>query len=145
MSGLTVVLTGATGFIGSAVLRELRRRRARHGLVIHTVGRRPPARPRAGERWTRADLAEPGTLAGVCAGADVLLHLASLIGPDEERCAAVNTAGSAALMAQATRAGVGRIVHLSTAAVYGEGPHRGIAVGEVQPAPLSPASRTRLA
>ncbi|MFB6845055.1 NAD-dependent epimerase/dehydratase family protein [Streptomyces sp. NPDC056373] len=38
-----------------------------------------------------------------------------------------------------------RIVHLSTAAVYGPGPHRGITVDEIDPVPVSPASRTRLA
>ncbi|HEV7626249.1 MAG TPA: NAD-dependent epimerase/dehydratase family protein, partial [Streptomyces sp.] len=51
----------------------------------------------------------------------------------------------AALMEEAARAGVRRIVHLSTTAVYGRGPHRGAAVGELDPAPGSPASRTRLA
>jgi nucleoside-diphosphate-sugar epimerase len=36
-------------------------------------------------------------------------------------------------------------VCLSTAAVYGPGPHRGVDVDEVPPAPVSAASRTRLA
>jgi nucleoside-diphosphate-sugar epimerase len=81
----------------------------------------------------------------VCEGADVLLHLASYIGPDEGMCEAVNAGGSAALMEEAVRAGVGRIVSLSTAAVYGVGPHRGIGVNEVDPVPASVVSRTRLA
>jgi nucleoside-diphosphate-sugar epimerase len=48
-------------------------------------------------------------------------------------------------MREAERAGVERIVSLSTTAVYGRGPHRGAAVGELQPDPGSPASRSRLA
>ncbi|MFC5877345.1 hypothetical protein ACFP74_07335, partial [Streptomyces virginiae] len=38
-----------------------------------------------------------------------------------------------------------RIVHLSTCAVYGPRPHRGAYVGELAPAPVSPASSSRLA
>ncbi|MEV5597007.1 NAD-dependent epimerase/dehydratase family protein [Streptomyces sp. NPDC052496] len=95
--------------------------------------------------WFAADLADPASLRGVCEGADVLLHLASDIGRDEERCELVNVRGTAALVDEAVRAGVGRIVHLSTAAVYGAGPHAGLDVDEVRPEPVSPASRTRLA
>ncbi|MEU2282465.1 NAD(P)-dependent oxidoreductase [Streptomyces sp. NPDC013178] len=152
MKPVRVVLTGATGFIGSGVLRELLRQRGGSGtragrrLCIRVVGRRPPqtADSTAAE-WVRADLARPETLHGVCRGADVLLHMAAAIGSDEAECVAINQHGTAALMEEAVRAGTGRIVHLSTSAVYGPGPHRGIAVDEVTPAPASAVSRTRLA
>ncbi|MFI5621317.1 NAD-dependent epimerase/dehydratase family protein [Streptomyces sp. NPDC051567] len=143
-----VALTGATGFIGSAVLAELARIRdaTEPGAVhVRVLGRRPPWVPGQADEWYPVDLTDPRSLRGACADADVLVHLASLLGPDERRCAAVNVEGTAALMAQARRSGTGRIVHLSTSAVYGPGPHRGIAVDAVTPAPVSPASRTRLA
>ncbi|MET8753092.1 NAD-dependent epimerase/dehydratase family protein [Streptomyces sp. NPDC004667] len=137
------MLTGATGFIGAAVLGELGRR---GDVSVRAVGRRAPGTGAGGAtEWVPADLARPGSLAGTCEGADVLLHLAGVVSPDEALCETVNVRGTAALMAEAVRAGTGRVVHLSTAAVYGPGPHRGAAVGELVPAPVSATSRTRLA
>ncbi|MGK5497854.1 NAD-dependent epimerase/dehydratase family protein [Streptomyces sp. URMC 125] len=144
-----IAVTGGTGFIGSAVLRELARRGEDGGgirPVVRAVGRRPPGGADTPvEEWVPADLADPGTLRGACDGMDVLLHLAVSLGPDEAQCEAVNVRGTAALAEEAKRAGVGRIVHLSTAAVYGPGPHRGIAVDGVEPRPVSAVSRSRLA
>ena len=141
MSAPRIVLTGATGFIGSAVLRELAGRAGRvRALARRDAGSRPP-----GVEWVRGDLSAPDSLRGICDGADVLLHLASCVGSDADRCAAINERGSAAIAAEAVRAGVPRLVSLSTTAVYGPGPHAGLDVDEVPPAPVSPASRTRLA
>lgn len=142
-----VVLTGATGFIGSATLAELARIRDEEGepLTLRAVGRQAPALSGGADEWIPADLADHRSLHGVCEGADIVLHLAALIGSDERQCATVNVGGTAALMDQARAVGVGRIVHLSTSAVYGTGPHRGIMVDQVRPAPVSGVSRTRLA
>ncbi|MFF5935694.1 NAD-dependent epimerase/dehydratase family protein [Streptomyces sp. NPDC012508] len=148
---LRVVLTGATGFVGSRVLHELAAsaRETGHELSIRALGR--PASVSAsssafpGVTWVPVDLTDRASLRGVAGGADVLIHLASRISGDEGQCAAVNIQGTAGLVDAAVRWGVDRIVHLSTAAVYGPGPHRGIAVDEIAPAPVSPASRTRLA
>ncbi|MFI9366032.1 NAD-dependent epimerase/dehydratase family protein [Kitasatospora sp. NPDC053057] len=135
----TVALTGATGFIGSAVRAAL----AARGVPVRALVRGEPAMD-GHTAWVRGDLADRAALAELCAGAGVLLHLASLVGGGAEECAAVNDRGTAAVMAEATRAGIRRIVHLSTTAVYGEGPHAGIGVDEVPTTPLSEASRTRL-
>ncbi|MFF7994008.1 NAD-dependent epimerase/dehydratase family protein [Kitasatospora xanthocidica] len=135
-----VALTGATGFIGSGVLADLTAR----GVRVRALARRVPEPTAPGTAWVPGDLAAGAGLAELCEGADVLVHLASRVDGCAEECEAANVRGTAALMAAATRAGVGRIVHLSTTAVYGEGPHAGITEDEVPPAPLSEASRTRL-
>ncbi|WP_329563712.1 NAD-dependent epimerase/dehydratase family protein [Kitasatospora sp. NBC_01266] len=139
---MRATVLGATGFVGGAVIGELLRR----GVEVRTAGRRPPrdAGP-GGAEWVYADLRDPGSLHGVCEGSEVLLQLASYVGPDEEMCRAVNELGTNAAVAEARRAGTGHVVLLSTTAVYGAGPHSGIAVHGVEARPVSPASRTRLA
>ncbi|MEU7102842.1 NAD(P)-dependent oxidoreductase [Streptomyces longwoodensis] len=160
-SGGTVVITGATGFIGGAVLGALLRGGGtgdggadgdgddgsdRSGVPrVRALARRIPAEPRDAVEWVRGDVSDPASLRGLCEGATAVLHLASYVGSDEALGEAVNVAGTRAVMAEAARAGVPRVVHLSTAAVYGTGPHRGITVDEVPPEPVSAASRTRLA
>ncbi|MFS8201123.1 NAD-dependent epimerase/dehydratase family protein [Streptomyces sp. CWNU-52B] len=67
-----IALLGATGFIGSAVLRELAARPVR----IRAVARRPAAVPpgaAADIEVRQADLTEPGLLAAAVADADVIV------------------------------------------------------------------------
>ncbi|MDT9690275.1 NAD(P)-dependent oxidoreductase [Streptomyces sp. P9(2023)] len=147
-AALRVVLTGATGFVGSRVLHALTSTAQDTGreIAIRALGRSAaaPASASAGVTWTPVDLTDRASLRKAASGADVLIHLASRISGDEAQCAAVNVEGTTALVDEAVHWGVDRIVHLSTAAVYGPGPHRGLAVNEIAPAPVSPASRTRL-
>lgn len=136
-----LLITGATGFVGSRVAAAAARRpevRVRH------LSRRPPAED-AREDVVPGDLADPASLQGSCADTDVLVHCASQIGGDAETAAAVNDQGTRALVAEAVRCGVGRIVYVSTAAVYGRGPFRGVRPGEVPLAPASATSRSRAA
>ncbi|MFJ9607609.1 NAD-dependent epimerase/dehydratase family protein [Kitasatospora sp. NPDC101176] len=135
----TVALTGATGFIGSAVRAALDAR----GVRVRALARTVPDE-RGATDWVPGDLADGAALTALCEGADALLHLASRVSGGTEECEAVNVRGTAAVTAAAGRAGVHRIVHLSTAAVYGVGPHDGVEVDGVVPAPHSEASRTRL-
>ncbi|KJY42032.1 autoregulator biosynthesis protein [Streptomyces sp. NRRL B-1568] len=137
---MRITVLGATGFVGAAVVGRL----AQEGARVRAVARRVPETDTRVE-WVAADVTDPASLRGLCDDSDVLLHLACYIGPDEERCQAVNVRGTHAVVAEACRAGVGRLVLLSTSAVYGTGPHRGIEVGEVDPEPVSAVSRSRLA
>lgn len=135
---VTFLITGASGFVGT---RAAAAARHRPGVRVRTLSRR--ARP--GTDAVQGDLSEPASLRGVCADTDVLVHCATLIGGDAETVEAVNDRGTRALVEEAVRAGVRRIVYVSTAAVYGRGPFRGVRPGEVPIAPASATSRTRAA
>ncbi len=134
---MRLLITGATGFVGRAVLAAL----PPAGLAVRLLEHRSPVPARWRADVVRGDLTETARLDELCAGVDTILHLASHIGPDPRTCTAVNRHGTERLLAAAERAGVRRVVQLGTAAVYGEGPHRGVA----EPAPVSPTSRSRLA
>ncbi|WP_407836847.1 NAD-dependent epimerase/dehydratase family protein [Streptomyces sp. DSM 116496] len=144
-----ILLTGATGFVGTAVRRALHGSVAADGraVVVRAPTRAPsPGGPEpSGTEWVSADLTDPASLDGLAEDVDAVVHLASRIDGSEAQCEAVNVHGTRALVREARRAGVGRIVHLSTSAVYGPGPHDGIRENEIVPAPVSQASRTRLA
>ncbi|MGW3986070.1 NAD-dependent epimerase/dehydratase family protein [Streptomyces sp. NPDC004830] len=147
MRPVRVLLTGSTGFVGRAVLDRLRKERALgRDLEVRALARTVPEGPREpGVEWLRADLSDPDAVAGAASGTDVLVHLACRVDGSDEQCERTNVDGTRAIVREARRAGVERIVQLSTAAVYGPGPHRGIPVDGVVPAPVSAASRTRLA
>ncbi|MBW5487071.1 NAD-dependent epimerase/dehydratase family protein, partial [Streptomyces bambusae] len=98
----------------------------------------------AGVEVVRGDLARGESLTGVCEGVTTLVHLAARIGGTEAECRAVNVEGTRALLAEARRAGVDRIVQVGTAAVYRDGAHRGAAEGELVEDPGSVTSVTRL-
>ncbi|KES04399.1 epimerase [Streptomyces toyocaensis] len=136
-----LLLTGATGFIGSRVATAARER---PGVRVRSLSRRAQG-GRQDPGTVPGDLADPRTLRGSCAGVDVLVHCASRVGGDPESAAAVNDLGTRALVEEAVRSGVRRIVYVSTASVHGRGPFRGVRPGAVPVAPVSATSRTRAA
>lgn len=141
-----VLVVGGTGFIGSVVLRELRDHGSRDSApVLRGLSRRPQPTDKAdGIRWVTGDLTDPTTLKGICSGIKTVVHAASYVGRDPQACQAVNHTGTRALLDEASRQGVRHFVYVSTAAVYGMGPHRGPHERQARTAPVSAASATRL-
>jgi UDP-glucose 4-epimerase len=123
---LRVVVTGATGNVGVAVMRAL----SRHPEVGEAVGlaRHPPdaGSPLAGlpaTSWTTADVVTDD-LTPVFRGADAVVHLAWLIQPtrDRERLWEVNVGGTARVLDATAQAGVPAVIHASSVGAYSPSP-----------------------
>jgi dihydroflavonol-4-reductase len=115
------LVTGATGFVGSAVARRLLRdghqvrvlaragsdRRNLEGLAVEVV---------------EGDLTRPASLLPACEGCDALFHVAAdyrLWAPDPNDLYRANVEGTRAILEAARTAGVPRIVYTSSVAVLG--------------------------
>ena len=118
---MRVVVTGATGNVGTSVVRAL----AADPRVEEIVGvaRRPPRWQPARTRWVTADVVT-SPLEPLFEGADAVIHLAWLIQPSHDARAlrAVNVDGSRRVFEAAARAGVEVLVHASSVGVYSPGP-----------------------
>ncbi|MEU2349466.1 NAD-dependent epimerase/dehydratase family protein [Modestobacter sp. NPDC049651] len=126
LPGMTVAVTGASGNVGTALLRRL----AEAGVTeVRGLARRQPpeTEPYAGVRWFQADLGEESSepvLAEFLAGADAVVHLAWALLPDRQPdvLQAVNVEGTRRVLAAAGAAGVRHVVHMSSIGTYAAGP-----------------------
>jgi len=120
-----IVITGASGNVGTALLRRLRG--AGHDLI--GVCRRPPGpvAPYDDVTWHALDLADDGAeraLADVVDGTDAVVHLAWGFQPSHDvgYLEQVGVGGTRAVVAAAHRAGVPHLVHMSSLGAYSPGP-----------------------
>src|SRR3954466_4867992 len=136
---MRVVVTGATGNVGTAVLRALRDEAAVDEIV--GVARRLPAvAPPPKTAWARADVSRDD-LEPLLRGADCVVHLAWLIQPsrDERVTRATNVDGSRRVFEAAAAADVPAIVYASSIGAYAAGP-KDRAVDESYPTTGIPTS-----
>ena len=118
---MRIVVTGATGNVGTSVLEAL----AGDPRIEEIVGiaRRKPAWQNPKTRFVAADV-EKTDLRPFFADADAVIHLAWLIQPsrDLKELARVNVHGSRKVFEAAAEAGAKAIVHASSVGVYSYGP-----------------------
>ena len=107
-----LAITGATGFVGSAVLDAA----LAEGHQVRALARRDqPARD--GVTWVRGDLGDTAALASLCEGADAMIHVAGLTNtPDPAEFETANVTGTANVLAAMEGAGVRRLVFVSSLA-----------------------------
>lgn len=118
---MTTLVTGATGFLGSAVLRLLLARGERLRVLMRPTN---PGTNIEGLDVEKAygDLRDARSLALACRGCDALYHVAAdyrLWVRDTNELYQSNVEGTRALMLAALEAGVQRIVYTSSVATLG--------------------------
>lgn len=112
------LVTGASGFVGSAVARKL----LDAGFTVRALVRSTSARFHLSDlelEFIQGDLRHPASVRAAMTGIDYVFHVAAdyrLWARDREEIFKSNVAGTRTVMEEAQRAGVKRIVHTSSVA-----------------------------
>lgn len=138
MAEVTLV-TGANGFVGAEIVRQLRAQ----GAAVRLAVRTPTG---AADEVVVGDIGPETNWSTALAGVDRVIHCAARVHQMDDRAAdplaafrTVNRDGSAALAQQAAEAGVKRLVFLSSIKVNGETTKdRGPFTAEDAPDPQDP-------
>jgi dihydroflavonol-4-reductase len=117
---VTILVTGATGFIGSHLCRAL----VEHGEAVRAFHR--PSSQLVGleglpVEHALGDITQPETLEAALHGVQTVFHTAAYLGParDLDYAYGVTVGGTRTLLAAAQHAGVERVIHTSSVAALG--------------------------
>lgn len=128
---MRIAVIGATGNVGTALLRRLQQAREEDPAIeLVGISRRRPSPehpPYAGVRWHIADVGTDAgreSLAGALKGADAVVHLAWAIQPnrDEDAMHRTNVTGTENALRAAAEAGVRHFVCASSVGAYSAAP-----------------------
>lgn len=117
-----VLVTGATGFVGTHLVRELLRR----GANVRAFGRNRDvldAVEVAGAEAVTGDLRDSESVRGACRGVSLVYHVGAFSAPwgDVREFEAVNVGGTRHVLDGCRAAGVGRLVYVSSPSVTFDG------------------------
>jgi nucleoside-diphosphate-sugar epimerase len=145
MTAPLIALTGATGFIGRHLLRELPRR----GYRVQALLRRPSALPPEATGAVVGDLARPHNMSQALRGVDAVIHSAGIAhamsGVPEDDYRALNTEATIGLARAAERAGAKRFVFLSSIRAQSGPVADCVLTEDLEPRPTDAYGRSKLA
>jgi nucleoside-diphosphate-sugar epimerase len=140
-----IALTGATGFIGQCLLRDLPKR----GYRLRVLLRRPSVVPMECASAVVGDLARPQNMAAALADADAVIHSAgvahAMSGLPEDDYRVLNTEATIALARAAQRAGVKRFIFLSSIRAQSGPTAEHVLTEDLAPQPTEAYGRSKLA
>src|SRR5436190_13553709 len=142
---MLLALTGATGFIGQHLLRDLPKR----GHRLRVLLRHPSSVPMQCASAVIGDLARPRNMSAALEGVDAVIHSAgfthAMSGVPEDDYRMLNTEATIGLARAAQRAGIKRFVFLSSIRAQ-SGPTADQVLTEALPAqPTDAYGRSKLA
>lgn len=112
---MTVLVTGANGFVGSRVVAYLRNQ----GFSVRALVRRPESLGNLTvDKVVVGDITDREAVQRAVAGSTQIVHCAAVPGPDHATALRVNGEGTANLVEAALAAGCERFVLISTQSVY---------------------------
>lgn len=114
---MKALVTGATGFVGSYLVRSLLQRGDRVRILARNQDRAASLRA-AGAEVRLGDLGAAMSLEGITEGIDAVFHLGSVMRGPAIEFERVDFHGTERLLDASRRAGVGRFVYASTLAGY---------------------------
>ena len=117
-----VLVTGATGFTGGALVRKLVERGDRVVALVRNTAD-TEALERLGVDFVAGDITDAEAVSEAAQGVDIVYHIAAVYrtaGHPDEYYHAVNVAGVQNVIDAAREHGVGRTVHCSTIGVHGD-------------------------
>jgi UDP-glucose 4-epimerase len=140
-----IALTGATGFVGQFLLRELPKR----GYRLRVLLRRPSVVPMESASAVVGDLARPQNMAAALADVDAVIHSAgvahAMSGLPEDDYRMLNTEATLGLARAAKRAGARRFVFLSSIRAQSGPTADRVLTEEQEPQPTDAYGRSKLA
>ena len=112
---MRIAITGANGFVGRNVIAVLLGDEAPGDLraLVRDVDRAASELPRADLDVRRADVTDPASLRGAFDGMDAVVHLVAIPTERHGSFARINAEGTRAVVREAERAGVRKVVHVS--------------------------------
>ena len=105
---MTIAVTGATGFVGQALLDQA----LEAGLTVKALTRRDQL-PRDGVEWVSGDLESAEALRALMRGAEAVIHVAGVVN-DAARFESGNVLGTLNVIEAAKAEGVQRFIHVSS-------------------------------
>lgn len=122
---MKVLVTGATGLLGSYLIRKLLLSHEVHGLRRNESSNRLVLDVENEVTWHEGEITDYQSLQDATAGIDVVWHVAGLVSfknRDEKRLLTVNTEGTANLVNVMLENGPNKLVFISSVAALGKDP-----------------------
>lgn len=142
---MKTLVTGATGFVGSHLAEALRRRGDEVTALARSAAKAAALEP-LGVRVVSGDLHDRAALERAVEGQDVIYHVAGVVAArNEADFLAANRDGTRHVVEAAERAGVGRLVFVSSMAAAGPTARGRPLRGDEPPRPVTAYGRSKLA